>query len=84
MRYKKTPEEIAKSFFVTKNEIQLLFGLTRDASAHCFSRAQRLDVERLKANYFNYQTVRLKTVLEVLGLTEEELKEKINATSTRQ
>lgn len=84
MRYKKTSEEIVKSFFVTKSEIQLLFGLTRKATAICFTRAQRLDVERLKANYFNYQTVRLKTVLEVLGLTEEELKEKINATSTRQ
>ena len=84
MRYKKTPEEIAHSFFVTKSEIQLLFGLTRKASEDCFTRAQQIDVERLKANYFNYQTVRLKTVLEVLGLTEEELKDKLKATSTRQ
>lgn len=82
MRHKKTKEEIANSFFVTKTEIQLLFGLTRLAAEKCFCTAQQLDVERLKANYFNYRTVRLKTVLEVLGLTEEELKTK-NATSTR-
>ena len=74
--HKKSNEEIATSFFVTKSEIARFFGVSKKVAREVFEQAQRDDIAELKFNYFDESKVRLNTVIEVLGLTVAEVERK--------
>jgi hypothetical protein len=78
-RLKKTREEIAESFHVNKSEIDRLFGCGRPTAVKIFNSASDIDARELGANYFNRSTVRLTSVLKVAGISEQELKQKVQA-----
>lgn len=78
-RLKKTREEIAGSFYVNKSGIDRLLGCGRLTAIKIFNSASDIDARELGANYFNRSTVRLTSVLKVAGISEQELKQKVQA-----
>lgn len=76
-RLKKTREEIAGSFHVNRSEIDRLLGCGRPTAVKIFNSASDMDARELGANYFNHSTVRLTSVLKVAGISEQELKQKV-------
>ena len=78
-RLKKTREEIAESFHVNRSEIDRLLGCGRPTAVKIFDSASDIDARELGANYFNRSTVRLTSVLKVAGISEQELKQKVQA-----
>ena len=76
-RPEKTREEIADAFHVNKSEIDRLLGCGRPTAVKIFNSASDMDARELGANYFNRNTVRLTSVLKVAGISEQELKQKV-------
>jgi len=77
MKRKKTRIELANSFFLNCAEISRLFELSKAVTTKVFGKAQALDKQELKDNYLDSEKVRLTSVLQVLGITAEELERKI-------
>lgn len=69
----KTVEQLKKSLYLNKTEINRLFGCGKYAAEKCFNSAQKMDARELKDNYFNFSKVRMSSVLKVLGITEAEM-----------
>lgn len=78
-RPEKTREEIAEAFHVNKSEIARLLGCGWPTAVKIFNSASDLDTRELGANYFDHGTVRLTSVLKVTGISEQELKQKVQA-----
>ena len=78
-RVRKSREELCNSFFVSVTEIARLFGCGRVMAEKCFSAAQKIDKEQMSINYLDSQKVRMASVLNVVGITEEELRKKVTA-----
>jgi len=78
-RPEKTREEIAEAFHVNKSEIARLLGCGWPTAVKIFNSASDLDARELGANYFDHGTVRLTSVLKVTGISEQELKQKVQA-----
>ena len=72
-RIVKSTEDLKKSLYLNRTEINRLFGCGKVAAEKCFTKAQLMDARELKDNYFNYSKVRMSSVLKVLGITEAEL-----------
>lgn len=76
-RREKTRAEISNAFHVNKSEIDRLLGCGRPTALKIFNSASDMDAKELGANYFNHSTVRLTSVLKVAGISEQELKQKV-------
>ena len=75
--HRKSNEDIAASFFVTKTEISRFFGINKKVAKEVFERAQQYDIEDLGIiNYFDETKVRLTTVVKTLGLSMSEVERK--------
>lgn len=77
MKTRKNRQEIANSFYVRQGEIERLFGIGKVATKKCFQAAQKIDQKELKDCYFDSSQVRLSSVLQVLGISNAELKAKV-------
>lgn len=76
-RRKKTRLEISQAFHVNEAEIERLLECGRASAVRIFISAQRTDKHELGDNYFNPRKVRLTSVLKAAGITEQEMREKI-------
>lgn len=74
---RKTRFEISQSFHVNETEVERLLECGRTTAEKIFNVARLADMRELGANYFDHRKVRLKTVLKAAGISEEEMKEKI-------
>ena len=77
MRRQRTREELADSFYIRETEIARLFQCGRAMATATFGKAQEIDKQELRSNYFDYTQVRLSSVLEVLGISDSELRKKV-------
>lgn len=77
MRHQKTREELADSFFIRESEIARLFQFGRAMARGTFGKAQEIDRAELKHDYLDPYLVRLSSVLEVLGISDAELRRKV-------
>lgn len=80
-RVRKSREQLANEFFVSVTEIGRLFAISRKASKRCFDEARRTEGS-VSVDLAPSDKVRLKTVLELLGISETELREKIKDPSS--
>ena len=76
-RVRKSREEIANQFFVNTSEIARLFGCGRRMAINCFNMAREADLKAIEDPCFGEHVVRLSTVLQILGISEKELRQKI-------
>lgn len=77
MRRQRAREELADSFYINQTEIARLFQCGRNMAMVTFGKAQEIDKQELRSNYFDYNIVRLSSVLEVLGISDSELRRKV-------
>lgn len=68
----KSLEQLKKSLYLNKTEINRLFGCGKKSADKCFQAAQKIDCRELKDNYFDETKVRTSSVMRVLGITEAE------------
>ncbi len=73
MRRAKTRAEIATEFFVTKTEIQKLFGLSRSGASKVFEMA----VDDTSTSLFDGTKVRLAKACSVMHISQDELRRKV-------
>lgn len=76
MKVKRTKHELARAFHIRQGEISTLFDCGRATAVKTFDKAQLIDMDELGGNYFDHTTVRLSSVLRVLGISEEEMLKK--------
>jgi hypothetical protein len=74
---KKTRFEISQSFHVNEAEVERLLECGRTTAGKIFDVARLTDMHELGANYFDHRKVRLTSVLKAAGISEREMKEKI-------